>query len=66
MTMRHVPLPLDRDMLEWLEDWTPPFKHEGPPLTLSEKVFLAVCLARVYDQRDRAADKADSGPVERG
>lgn len=51
--LRHVALPLDADMLHWLEDWTPPFEHDGPPLTIADKIFAAVCIVRIQDMRGK-------------
>lgn len=51
--LRRVALPLDADMLHWLEDWTPPFENDGPPLTIADKIFAAVCIARLQDMRGK-------------
>lgn len=55
MTTRTVALSLPLDSLQWLEDWTPSHADEdGPPLTIPEKIAIAVTLVRAYDSRMKA------------
>lgn len=54
MTMRTFALPLSLDLLQWLEDWTPPYcEPDAPPLAIPEKIVVAVILAQIHDRREQ-------------
>lgn len=58
MTPRTFTLPLSVELLEWLEDWIPPYVDaDGPPLAIPEKIVLAVVLAQIFDGRQGGDDR---------